>query len=226
MKKSLLQTLLVLGVATLATTAFAQDERPRPPRPDAGPPPPRFRENERATRPPGPAPDRRDSPRPDDSRRGSMSRGPTAPHERSGNDRPEMARRDRDFGPPPGGFRPSGPGPRFCPHCGHSLTPPGLDSRESGARRFSPEPRGPAFSPDRNRPMPPREGFGPSRRNQAAPGRPGERGDDRLRHDRRDEKSDRQPPPPPRDERDRKDRRHDDDRSRDQRPAPETDRRR
>ena len=231
MKPTTLRLLLLLGASALTTAALAQNDGPRRPRNDDGPPPPRaresdrVRESDRAPRPPGPADEHRAHARPEDSRRGPQAGGPPSHGDRRQPGRPDLSGRDRNFGPPPGGFRPPFAAPQFCPHCGHALTPQRPDFRGPAARRFTSKRHGPAFSPDRDRPQPPRDNFGPSRRNQDAPGRPVERGDDRLRHDRREEQSDRQPPP--RDDRDRKDRRHnDDDRRQDQRPPPASDRRR
>ncbi len=241
MKTTSLSLLLLLGVSSLATAAFAQNDAPRRPRNDDAPPPSRaresdrtregdrVRESDRAPRPPGPASEPRAHTRPDDFRRGPQGGGPPS-HFREGDrsgrppgppspvdrrelGRPDMSSRDRNFGPPPGAFRPPFTTPQVCPHCGHALTPQRPDFRGPDPRRFSPENRGPAFSPerrgpafgpDRDRPTPPRGNFGPQRRGPDAPNRPPERNDDRLRDDRRDFHSDRQPPPPPRDDRDRK----------------------
>ena len=174
MKTTSLSLLLLLGVSSLATAAFAQNDSPRRSRNDDAPPTPRAREGDRVResdrdqRPPGPADKHRAHARPEDSRRGPQAGGPPphfrdsdrggrppgppSPGDRREQSRPEMNNRDRSFGPPPGGFRPPFATPQVCPHCGHALTPSRPDFRSPDPRRFTSENRGPAFNSNRRGP--------------------------------------------------------------------------
>ena len=182
MRLKSLQLLLLLGASTLATQAFALNDGPRGSRQPDAPPPPReresdrARENERGPRPPAPPEMRRDQDHGRDFRRAPRSGGP--PPQRDGREqgRHALPPRDRDFGPPPGDFRPPFASPPVCPHCGHTIPPHRPRFRGDAPRAFPPQNPGPAFrpedfgprsAPDRNPPPPPRGGFHSQRRGPA-----------------------------------------------------------